>query len=568
MKRFFYLAMMLAVSIMTFTFFACGGDDSTSAGGNGSGNGEGGSNSGGTTSISIVGTWRAYYQRNGVQLYDLVKFNADHTGYVIEEVGNGSDNPTNFTWTQDGNVIKVILEDNYTITWTIQQIIDDNTVTISDGKRTYNVVRDGTGGGGSTPTATFNIIGTWRAYYQSKDTSRGEVYDLVTFNSDYTGTVIEEVGYGSDNPVSFIWKQTGNIIQVSYGGETITWTIQQIIDNNTVVVNDGKKDIKVYRDGTGGGTSSSNFVSKGGGSLSVAQLLGTWQAYQVEYYGVENGQVYNQSYEIYPNDQSKGMTTCYRYEFYADYTYKSTEYYNGEWIAPRNYSYREAGGRIYLPEGGSPAPEYCMVTANKTRSDEIVITTHYTDNDMYIEYLLKRVEGGETPATNPVLGTFNFVYQSYYDETPYDYYGGFVTIDEDPYNTVGENSINIANLYLEGSNLVGYYDLDKDSVYIAAWQTIGVSGEYGLITVNWKDTKSDWIPFSINKDGSLTSDRFGVYSYDADFVEQKGWWEAATIATLTPTNSASSRRTSAKRSVTTKKIKVNKVRLPNKRIRK
>ena len=568
MKRFFYLAMMLAVSIMTFTFFACGGDDSTSAGGNGSGNGEGGSNSGGTTSISIVGTWRAYYQRNGVQLYDLVKFNADHTGYVIEEVGNGSDNPTNFTWTQDGNVIKVILEDNYTITWTIQQIIDDNTVTISDGKRTYNVVRDGTGGGGSTPTATFNIIGTWRAYYQSKDTSRGEVYDLVTFNSDYTGTVIEEVGYGSDNPVSFIWKQTGNIIQVSYGGETITWTVQQIIDNNTVVVNDGKKDIKVYRDGTGGGTSSSNFVSKGGGSLSVAQLLGTWQAYQVEYYGVENGQVYNQSYEIYPNDQSKGMTTCYRYEFYADYTYKSTEYYNGEWIAPRNYSYREAGGRIYLPEGGSPAPEYCMVTANKTRSDEIVITTHYTDNDMYIEYLLKRVEGGETPATNPVLGTFNFVYQSYYDETPYDYYGGFVTIDEDPYNTVGENSINIANLYLEGSNLVGYYDLDKDSVYIAAWQTIGVSGEYGLITVNWKDTKSDWIPFSINKDGSLTSDRFGVYSYDADFVEQKGWWEAATIATLTPTNSASSRRTSAKRSVTTKAMRINKVRLSNKRVKK
>lgn len=568
MKRFFYLAMMLAVSIMTFTFFACGGDDSTSAGGNGSGNGEGGSNSGGTTSISIVGTWRAYYQRNGVQLYDLVKFNADHTGYVIEEVGNGSDNPTNFTWTQDGNVIKVILEDNYTITWTIQQIIDDNTVTISDGKRTYNVVRDGTGGGGSTPTATFNIIGTWRAYYQSKDTSRGEVYDLVTFNSDYTGTVIEEVGYGSDNPVSFIWKQTGNIIQVSYGGETITWTIQQIIDNNTVVVNDGKKDIKVYRDGTGGGTSSSNFVSKGGGSLTVAQLQGTWQAYQVEYYGVENGQVYNQSYEIYPNDQSKGMTTCYRYEFYADYTYKRTEYYNGDWIAPRNNSYRETGGRIYLPEGGSPAPEYCMVTANKTRSDEIVITTHYTDNDMYIEYLLKRVEGGETPATNPVLGTFNFVYQSYYDETPYDYYGGFVTIDEDPYNTVGENSINIANLYLEGSNLVGYYDLDKDSVYIAAWQTIGVSGEYGLITVNWKDTKSDWIPFSINKDGSLTSDRFGVYSYDADFVEQKGWWEAATIATLTPTQSGSVRKMSAKISATTKKIKVNKVRLPNKRIRK
>ena len=304
-----------------------------------------------------------------------------------------------------------------------------------------------------------------------------------------------------------------------------------------MIISDGKRNYNVVRDGTSGGTSSSNFVSKGGGSLTVAQLLGTWQVYHVECYAIENGQEYSQSYDIYPNDQSKGMTTCYRYEFYADYTYKRTEYYNGDWIAPRNYSYRETGGRIYLPEGGSPAPEYCMVTAG-------------------------------TPATNPVLGTFNFVYQSYYDETPYDYYGGFVTIDEDPYNTVGENSINIANLYLEGSNLVGYYDLDKDSVYIAAWQTIGVSGEYGLITVNWKDTKSDWIPFSINKDGSLTSDRFGVYSYDADFVEQKGWWEAATIATLTPTNSASSRRTSAKRSVTTKIMKIDKGHLSNKRIKK
>ena len=121
MKRFFYLVLILVASIMTITFAACGGgDDSTSAGGSGSGgSGSGGGGSTPTANINIIGTWRAYYQRNGVQLYDLVSFNADHTGYVIEEVGNGSDNPTNFTWTQDGNVIKVILEDNYTITWTI-----------------------------------------------------------------------------------------------------------------------------------------------------------------------------------------------------------------------------------------------------------------------------------------------------------------------------------------------------------------------------------------------------------------------------------------------------------------
>lgn len=322
MKRFFYLVLILVASIMTITFAACGGgDDSTSAGGSGSGGGgSGGGGSTPTANINIIGTWRAYYQRNGVQLYDLVSFNADHTGYVIEEVGNGTDNKNPITWTMTGNVITVKLDGDYVITWTILQVIDDNTVTISDGKRTYNVVRDGTGGG--------------------------------------------------------------------------------------------------------------------------------------------------------------------------------------------------------------------------------------------------------TPATNPVLGTFNFVYQSYYDETPYDYYGGFVTIDEDPYNTFGENSINIANLYLEGSNLVGYYDRDKDSVYIAAWQAMGVTDEYGLVAVNWKETKADLIPFSINIDGSLTSDRFGIVAYDSLYVNYIGWWEAATIATLTPTNSASSRRTSAKRSVTTKIMKIDKGHLSNKRIKK
>ena len=567
MKRFNFIVLMLIASIMTFTFTACGGDDDN-------GNNSGGGNNGGNMSISIIGTWRAYHQSNDVQVYDLVTFNADHTGYIIEEVGNGTDYKNPITWTMTGNVITVKLDGDYVITWTILQVIDDNTVTISDGKRTYNVVRDGTVGGGNTP---------------------------------------------------------------------------------------------------------SNFVSKGGGSLTVAQLLGTWQAYQVEYYGVENGQVYNQSYEIYPNDQSKGMTTCYRYEFYADYTYKRTEYYNGDWIAPRNYSYRETGGRIYLPEGGSPAPEYCMVTANKTRSDEIVITTHYTSHDQYTEYLLKRVEGGETPSatfnivgtwrayyqsndpsrgqvydlvsfnadhtgsvieevgygsdnsisltwtltgnviqvkldgdyvitwtiiqiiddntviisdgkrnynvvrdetgggstpvtTNPVLGTFSCVYQSYYDETPFDYYGGFVTIIEDPDNTSLKNAIIIKDLYLEGSAISGYYDLDQGMLYVEAWERIGNfvgnKQEYGFISLNWKDTDSDWIPFTINEDGSLTSDSFGVYALDADYANYLGWWEVATITTLTPTQSGSVRKMSAKISATTKKIKVNKVRLPNKRIRK
>ncbi len=144
MKRFNFIVLMLIASIMTFTFTACGGDDDDS----------GGNSGGGTPSatFNIVGTWRAYYQSNDPsrgQVYDLVSFNADHTGYVIEEVGYGSDDKNPINWTMTGNVITVTLDGTYVITWTIQEVIDDNTVIISDGKRTYNVVRDGTGGGGN-----------------------------------------------------------------------------------------------------------------------------------------------------------------------------------------------------------------------------------------------------------------------------------------------------------------------------------------------------------------------------------------------------------------------------------
>ena len=274
------------------------------------------------------------------------------------------------------------------------------------------------------------------------DDSGGNSGGGVSFNADHTGYVIEEVGYGSDDKNPINWTMTGNVITVTLDGTyVITWTIQQVIDDNTVIISDGKRNYNVVRDGTSGGTSSSNFVSKGGGSLTVAQLLGTWQVYHVECYAIENGQEYSQSYDIYPNDQSKGMTTCYRYEFYADYTYKRTEYYNGDWIAPRNYSYRETGGRIYLPEGGSPAPEYCMVTANKTRSDEIVITTHYTSHDQYTEYLLKRVEGGETPVS------FNADHTGYVIEEV-----GYGSDDKNPINWTMTG--NVITVTLDGTYVI------------------------------------------------------------------------------------------------------------------
>ena len=126
------------------------------------------------------------------------------------------------------------------------------------------------GSGEDTPAITSIIVGTWRYYFQSNDPNRGRVYNLVTFKSDYTGMLIEEVGYGSDNPNYFVWTQTSSTIRISFidSGYSETWQIMQVIDGNTVVVSDGKHQFTFYRDGTQGGNPNSGNYSPDDGNTS------------------------------------------------------------------------------------------------------------------------------------------------------------------------------------------------------------------------------------------------------------------------------------------------------------
>lgn len=102
----------------------------------------------------------------------------------------------------------------------------------------------------STPTAV-SIVGTWRYYFISNDPERGRVYDEVTFRSNHTGELIEEVGYGSDRPNYFTWTQNGKNISIVFddGSYHVTWTIVEIIDNNTVVISNGRNNYTAYRQG-------------------------------------------------------------------------------------------------------------------------------------------------------------------------------------------------------------------------------------------------------------------------------------------------------------------------------
>jgi len=92
-----------------------------------------------------------------------------------------------------------------------------------------------------------SVVGTWRYNFMSNDSSRGMVYNLINFNSNQTGYLIEEVGYGSDKPESFIWKTSGNTLSITFGnGSTQTFTFT-FVDNNTVMLSNNNQTITAYR---------------------------------------------------------------------------------------------------------------------------------------------------------------------------------------------------------------------------------------------------------------------------------------------------------------------------------
>lgn len=153
-----------------------------------------------------------------------------------------------------------------------------------------------------------------------------------------------------------------------------------------------------------------------------------------------------------------------------------------------------------------------------------------------------------------VLGSFGFAYQSAYDETPETYDGGIITIVE---NADEENGLIIKDLYLDGSEIEGYYDLNKGKLFIYAYQALGIytnskGTKYGLITYSLSNNSE--IEFTINPDGTVSSTDFGVVACDENYESALGWWEKATIATFTPKAAAS--RSKAIKSYNSKKVNV------------
>ncbi len=167
-----------------------------------------------------------------------------------------------------------------------------------------------------------------------------------------------------------------------------------------------------------------------------------------------------------------------------------------------------------------------------------------------------------------VLGTFAFTYQSAYDETPETYEGGVVTITED---AEVENGLIIKNLWVDGSEVAGSYDISKGEFYIGAYQALGVvtnskGTKYGLVTYSLSGAEN--IAFAVNPDGTITSADLAIVACDETYENLLGYWEKCSIATFTPqTDAVASKRAVSTASVA-KKVYIKGKALKNKRISK
>ena len=133
------------------------------------------------------------------------------------------------------------------------------------------------------------------------------------------------------------------------------------------------------------------------------------------------------------------------------------------------------------------------------------------------------------------LGTFLFEFESYFGGTD----GGVVTIAENPEE---ENGIVISNMFMDGLKLYGYYDMDKNQIYIYDMQDgITYSRYYGIF-MN-ADADAD-ITINVRSDGTMvTEDMFGILLFtDANYANQAGWYDISVYAVFTKTGTKATSR--------------------------
>lgn len=147
------------------------------------------------------------------------------------------------------------------------------------------------------------------------------------------------------------------------------------------------------------------------------------------------------------------------------------------------------------------------------------------------------------PTKDFVIGNFQATYYSAYDQEPQLNDAGAVTIEESA-EVEHENGILVKELFYEGSELEGYYDLPSAKMVIDAFQIVGEDEYEGskIYIVLYNQSQANEVTFTINPDGTMTSTELGLVAYTEDLKSALGWWEKASLTTLTPMKPAEAAR--------------------------
>ena len=231
-------------------------------------------------------------------------------------------------------------------------------------------------------------------------------------------------------------------------------------------------------------------------------------------------------------------------------------------LEPSDWSIEGNVVKFHMPEPAAPGDVITLVVNENTLYDvcgngneEFMTTT----KDVWWKYF--------AATKDMVLGNFAFTYVSAYDEEPKWYDGGSITIEEDPEAEV-ENGIIIKNLYLEGSEIPGEYDLNSGKVYVYAYYKLGLyttpkGATYGMITYSLSGKNA--IEFTINPDGTLTSTDFGVVACDENYESALGWFEQCSTAKFTPAAAAGAAKRA--KAISAKSVKKANVKMSAKALR-
>lgn len=126
------------------------------------------------------------------------------------------------------------------------------------------------------------------------------------------------------------------------------------------------------------------------------------------------------------------------------------------------------------------------------------------------------------PTVADVLGTFNYAVTLKSNSKTYDL--GNFTISEYTGEDAEPGDVVISDLYMDGSKIYGYYDLETAQLYIQRYQALGTYVEegvtYGVVTYSMAGQKQ--IVFDITADGLVSTD-FALAYTDAEFSSLLGY---------------------------------------------